>query len=153
MLSDFRRLRALSQSNPVETARNALKGSIDSKFMFHEDIARIVRDNPHQHRAVALQGSGTKRKHYNTVQACFGCCQCKYAYEGTLRHDVYALHQVGSLNRFHKWLHDHVVVPSEDKFNEALLNVYSHDANEHIPWHTDKDDLYSESKQRVLFNV
>ena len=59
-----------------------------------EDIAQIASTNPHQHRAVALQGSGTKRKnkHYNTVQACFGCCQCKYAYAGTLRHDVYALH-------------------------------------------------------------
>ena len=87
------------------------------------------------------------------MQACLGCCRCKYIYSGTVRHEVYALHEVGSLDRFHQWFHDSVVVPSTHKFNEALLNVYSHDANENIPWHSDKADLYSDEMDVMAMNL
>ena len=38
-------------------------------------------------------------------------------------------------------------------FNEAILNVYSHELDEHIPWHTDQNALYSDEMDVVAMNL
>ena len=117
------------------------------------DIEAIAANAQNQQRAVALQGSSKKGKLYNTVQACAGGCRCMYIYPGTARHQVYGLDQVESIKRVHQWLHGSAVVPSTHMFNEATLNVYSHEANENIPWHTDKNDLYSDEMDVMAMNL
>ena len=117
------------------------------------DIEAIAANAQNQQRAVALQGSSKKRKLYNTVQACAGGCRCMYIYEGTARHKVYGLDQVESIKRVHQWLHGSAVVPSTHMFNEATLNVYSHEANQNIPWHSDKNDLYSDEMDVMAMNL
>ena len=105
------------------------------------DMAAIAAKAQNPTQAVALQGNSKKWELYNTLQACAGGCRCKYIYEGTSKHQVYGLNEVGSLKRLHEWLHDSAVVPNTHMFNEATLNVYSHEANENIPWHSDKHDF------------
>ena len=68
-----------------------------------EDMATIAANAQNPTRAVAVRSTGGKW--YNTVQACAGCCRCKYVYEGAARHKVYGLDQVESLKRVHRWLH------------------------------------------------
>ena len=116
------------------------------------DVEAIAANARNQQRAVALRSS-KKRKLYNTVQACAGGCRCMYIYEGTARHEVYGLDQVESIKRVHQWLHGSAVVPSTHMFNEATLNVYSHEANENIPWHSDKNDLYSDEMDVMAMNL
>ena len=58
-----------------------------------------------------------------------------------------------SIKRVHQWLHGSAVVPSTHMFNEATLNVYSHEANENIPWHTDQNDLYSDEMDVMAMNL
>ena len=120
-----------------------------------EDMATIAANAQNLTWAVAVQGtSGSrKRKLYNTVQACAGGCRCMYIYPGTARHQVYGLDQVESIKRVHQWLHGSAVVPSTHMFNEATLNVYSHEANENIPWHTDKNALYSDEMDVMAMNL
>ena len=110
-----------------------------------DDMQRIMESDVRQHRAVAVgKRNGFRTTFYNSVQARHGYCRCKCLYEGTTRHQVYGLEQVPSLNQFHQWLHTRVAVPSAHMFNEAILNVYSHELDEHIPWHTDQNALYSD---------
>ena len=117
------------------------------------DMAAIAANAQNPTWAVALQGTSKKEKFYNTLQACAGGCRCKYIYEGTARHEVYGLDQVESIKRVHQWLHGSAVVPSTHMFNEATLNVYSHEANENIPWHTDKNPLYSDEMDVMAMNL
>ena len=124
--------------------RKAINGDTAKQLMLQSarDIEHIAIKEQRGLRAVALHGSA-KQKFYNTVQACAGDCRCKYHYEGTSRHQVYGLNQVPALKWLHQWLHGVAVAPGRHMFNEATLNVYSHEANEHIPWHTDRNALYS----------
>ena len=114
-------------------------------------MSTIAANAQNPTRAVAVQSA--RGKWYNTVQACAGCCRCKHAYEGVARHKVYGLDQVESIKRVHQWLHGSAVVPSTHMFNEATLNVYSHEANENIPWHSDKNDLYSDEMDVMAMNL
>ena len=61
--------------------------------------------------------------------------------------------EVPCLDMCDKWLLDRAVVPSRHMFNEATLNVYSHEANEHIPWHTDRNALYSDVMDVMAMNL
>ena len=152
VFGDSRVENALEGTNLVDLGRNlnfgcyVVRNAIDfgtaeaMMVQSKKDLQRIMENDPHQHRAVALQGN-RNQKHYDTVQACDGTCRCKYVYEGTTRHQVYGLEQVPSLNQFHQWLHTRVAVPSAHMFKEAILNVYSHELDEHIPWHTDQNAL------------
>ena len=38
-------------------------------------------------------------------------------------------------------------------FNEAIVNVYSHDENENIDWHTDRNPLYSDEMDVLAINL
>ena len=116
------------------------------------DIGAIIESTQRGSRAVAVQGN-TKVKFYNSMQACAGACRCKYVYEGTNRHEVYGINQFPSLKSHHEWLHKMTVVPSVCMFNEALLNVYSHEANERIPWHTDRAGLYKDDMEVAAMNL
>ena len=118
-----------------------------------KDMQRIMESDVRQHRAVAVQGRRNGTKNFNSVQACHGYCRCKCDYEGTTRHQVYGLEQVPSLNQFHQWLHTRVGVPSAHMFNEAILNVYSHELDEHIPWHTDQNALYCDEMDVVAMSL
>ena len=125
--------------------RNAMRGSFAKDLMAQckADLEMIKQVDEHRHRAVALQGDRSER-HYGTVQACDGACRCKYEYEGTKKHKVYGMEEVTSLKQFRQWLHSMVGLGSEYMFNESILNVYSHELDEHIPWHTDQNALYSD---------
>ena len=127
--------------------RNAIDFGTAEAMMVQskKDMQRIMESDVRQHRAVTT--------FYNSVQACHGYCRCKCLYEGTTRHQVYGLEQVPSLNQFHQWLHTRVAVPSAHMFNEAILNVYSHELDEHIPWHTDQNALYSDEMDVVAMNL
>ena len=37
--------------------------------------------------------------------------------------------------------------------NEALLNLYSHDEDERLPWHTDRNPLYSDYMDVMAMNL
>ena len=117
------------------------------------DMAAIAANAQNPTQAVALQGNSKKGELHNTLQACAGGCRCKYEYVGTVRHQVYGLNEVESLKRLHQWLHAWAVVPSTHMLNEATLNVYSHEANENIPWHSDENDLYSDEMDVMAMNL
>ena len=89
------------------------------------DMAAVAANAQNPTQAVALQGNSKKGELYNTLQACAGGCRCKYIYEGTVRHQVYGLNEVESLERVQQWLHRWAVAPSTHMFNQATLNVYS----------------------------
>ena len=101
---------------------------------------------------------GEELKHYKTVQACAGPCRCKYDYAGkkdkkpnpdeviSPPNTAAAIAAAFRAIDVKKDIHTRVAVPSAHKFNEAILNVYSHELDEPIPWHTDKTSLYSDDE-------
>ena len=127
--------------------RNAILGDHAAELMRQskKDIESIIAGSERKQRAVAVQGDKRHTKFHNTAQACRGNCRCKYFYSGTKRHMVYGMDQVPCLDKCDKWLLDLAIVPSQHMFNEAIVNVYSHDENENIDWHTDRNPLYSDN--------
>ena len=100
---------------------------------------------------------GEELKHYKTVQACDGGCRCKYVYEEkkdkkpnpeviSPPNTAAAIAAAFRAIDVKKDIHTRVAVPSAHMFNEAILNVYSHELDEPIPWHTDKNSLYSDDE-------
>jgi len=116
-------------------------------------IAKISKESNRQQRAVDVQGDKAKKRWYKSVQACSEKCNCKYEFDGTGRHDVYSISDIPVLQSYIDWLHGLGKVEDKLRMNEVLANIYDHEEDENIPWHSDENGLYETSTDVLSWSV
>ena len=111
----------------------------------------LAKDEVRGVRAITVQGKNVC--HYKSVQAVTGDCTCRYVYEGTTKHNVYNVAQFKALDTPTQWLLDHGRTSGVTDFNEVVANEYSHEADESIPFHTDKNELLADSTEILSLSM
>ena len=126
--------------------------SLEQVSQWHDEMNRFMERYALENgnRSVELKGS---KLWYRTIQCTSGSCTCKYNYEGTARNPLFGIERVTPFRAATEWLHQSHKVPRQEHFNQCVANVYARQADQAIPWHSDKHDLLGKTGDIVSLTL
>ena len=105
---------------------------------WHDEMHRFMERYALENGTRSVELKGAKKLWYRTIQCTSGSCTCKYNYEGTVRNPLFNKENVTPFRAATEWLHQSHKVPRQEHFNQCVANVYARQADQAIPWHSDK---------------
>ena len=119
------------------------------------DVVELLNDISVRKGSRSVDAKGSKLW-YRTLQATSGECLCKYEYEAVARHVPHKIKDAPLLEKMTEFVNAHYAEVDrgcEQFFNQILVNVYSRQRDEYVPWHSDQAPLYADYTDIVSISV